>query len=108
VEQLAKIPTSRPSYWMVRGISMFTVIGLFYCYKIDRLLHFITAYWMRTLALIYSRREKALFDGRNALARVISGGMLAFMAPFAILGFFRAVYLRRDIVRLARGEHIIT
>lgn len=42
---------------------MFTVIGLFYCYKNDRLLHLITAGYMRPLGLIFPAGRRICSTG---------------------------------------------
>lgn len=104
VQALSDMPTATPTHWAVRGYSRFAITGLFFCYKNGTLLKLIRNLFRPLLVRIYAAREKQSHQGRTWLARVLSAAMLFVMSPFTIIGLLRAIYLGRDIRKIASGE----
>lgn len=104
VQALSEMPAAPPAHWAVRGFSRFAMTGLFFCYKSGTLLRLIRNFYRPLLVRVYSVREKQIRKGRTWLAKIVTAAMLALMSPFTITGLLRAVYLRRDIRKIASGE----
>lgn len=104
VKNLSDSPTCPPVHASVNGITRLTATALFYCWKSKRLAPLVRVYYTPILAQIYSAREREIRSCRPILARIITAGMLLCMLPFTIAGFFRFIYLGRDIQKIFSGR----
>jgi len=103
VHHLTDMRAARRCHRVVRVISRFTLTALFWLYSYNGPLLWLRKYFKPLLARTYSRRERALRDNHHVKANFWNGVMIAVMSPFTILGFFRAVYKRRNILQMLQG-----
>lgn len=104
VHQLEKLPTSPPVSRIVLGVSLLAATALFYCWKSKRRAPLVHTYYTPVLARVYSAREAQIRQSRALLAKVVTAAMLLIMLPFVILGFFRFIYLGRDMNKILSGR----
>lgn len=100
VRDLDSVPTAPPSHNFVLRVSQLTAMALFFAWKNKWLSPYVRGYYTPLLAHIYSAREKQIRNGRPLLARIVTAGMLAVMAPMSIFGFCRFIYLGRDVEKI--------
>jgi hypothetical protein len=103
-KSLEALPTARAVSPRMKGFSRFSVIGMFFLFKSNRIMLLVRHYYKPVLAALFAWREEAFYHGRTGLSLWWTVLMVLLMTPAAVLGVVRAAFQRRNVFKIARGE----